>query len=392
MDKNNFKISAEILQKNAMKASIRDLNAEFQMKGGKVIYKTSKNGDTYQLSHMDEEYLEKFRLRLLLELGLIEEKDIPKEAKEPTGPPPRYGEDHKLRRGWNVRSPKEFREGHYNRDEKGARSEGDRYERRDHRDQQQRGHTSRNNYRSGPTRETSPSTYDREHEEVDDSKTFEERWGNVSEYLDLVREALKEGAVDDGEIIKHAYNKKVDKEKIRTLKKILWDNRCRGPRTKCPHGKKKFRFEDLMKVCSGKVEGWDKIDSPFIQFNDLWKENIEKMYGGLEKKIIDVEGKISSYKPVNRKKHEHLKILVYDTIVTPEGSDEKRDTRKLWIKVTKEEYEKLIDGSAIHVDDLISLKGKCIYDSYFHDHWVIDIVEFKVLTSSDGELLKFPES
>ncbi|RLF68962.1 MAG: hypothetical protein DRN57_02285, partial [Thermoplasmata archaeon] len=62
MEKGHFKISAELLQKNATKVSIRDLNAEFQMKGGEVIYKTSKKGDTYLLSHPDEEYLESFRL------------------------------------------------------------------------------------------------------------------------------------------------------------------------------------------------------------------------------------------------------------------------------------------------------------------------------------------
>ena len=77
MDKSSFKVSAEVLQKNAMKAAIRDLNAEFQMKGGKVT--PSKKGDTYQLSHPDEEYLEEFRVRLLKELGLLEEKDIPEE-------------------------------------------------------------------------------------------------------------------------------------------------------------------------------------------------------------------------------------------------------------------------------------------------------------------------
>ena len=76
VEKNSFKVSAELLQKNAMKAAIRDLNAEFQMKGGKVT--PSKKGDTYQLFHPDESYLEEFKLRLFKELGLLEEKDIPK--------------------------------------------------------------------------------------------------------------------------------------------------------------------------------------------------------------------------------------------------------------------------------------------------------------------------
>ncbi len=418
MDSNSFKVSAEVLQRNSMKASIRDLNAEFQMKGGNVIYKTSKKGDTYMLTHPDEAYLETFRIRLLKELGLIEEKDIPKESKEePSAPPPRYGEKHGLRRGWNVRSPKEFNEGRYNpedrrkpegryepeaprRDERFDRGGYDRsrgppreapggYRDRDH-GRPSRGSPSSDKFRPEPRKEE--MDLDSSDEQEDTSKSFEERWGDVEDYMEMVRKALEDGAVDDGEVIKYAYNIGVEGEKIKTLKKMLWDNRCRGNRAKCPHGKKKFRFEDLMKVCSGKVEGYERIDSPFKELLDLWEKNIETMYGEIRGKKVHVRGKVSAYKPVIRKNHEHLKILVYDTVVTLEGGSGSIDTRKLWIKVGLDEFKKLTTERTIRVDDIIEFNGKCVYDNYFHDHWVVDIDGIEVVEGSDGEPLEIPKN
>jgi hypothetical protein len=401
MTTNSFKVSAELLQKNAMKAAIRDLNAEFQMKGGKVT--PSKKGDTYQLSHPDDGYLEEFRIRLFKELGLLEEKDIPKELQGPQAPPPRYGDRHQLRRGWNVRSDREKKAGIIDREDRMA-PEGDHY-----REMENRGHRyddrrpPRHGGPRGPPRgqdhfrdrrpptqtPTSETSIDNEDE---GTRSFEERWGNIDDHMILIEEALKDGAVDDGMIIKYAYTKGIPEEDIKKLKKLLWDNRCRGPREKCPHGKKKLRFEDMMKVCFGKVEGWQNIDSPFLKFLDLWNENMEKMYGSFRDKPVKVEGKISSYKAVYRKGHEHLKILVYDTMVTglEDGGDPK-ETRKLWIKITLEEYQKLLGDTKVHVDDIVTLQGKCIYDKYFHDYWVIDVTDIKILEDHGGEAISAPQ-
>ncbi|MGA1848747.1 MAG: hypothetical protein ACMUHB_05335 [Thermoplasmatota archaeon] len=424
-----------------MKASIRDLNAEFQMKGGKVT--PSKKGDTYQLSHPDEKYLEEFRVRLLKELGLIEEKDIPKELQGPKAPPPRYGDKHQLRRGWNVRSDREFKQGIYNKEDirppegdhyreeerrqpfddqrSGGRGRDDRRERpqfdrrghgdRPHHDRRgygdrppqhrddgrgrsqfdRRGPGDRQPYRERPgprDRPPQPRSEDIDKEDEEGTKSFEERWGNIDEYMSLIEEALKDGAVDDGQIIKFAYSREMDEEKIKKLKKLLWDNRCRGQREKCPHGKKKLRFEDMMKVCSGKVEGWQNIDSPFTKFLDLWKGNMEEMYGSFRDRDVEVEGKISSYKPVYRKGHEHLKILVYDTMVKLEGSDkEPRETRKLWLKLTLKEYHDLMKEDKLNIDDVIRLKGKCIYDKYFYDYWVVEIRSIEITAKGDGEAI-----
>ncbi|MBN1390940.1 MAG: hypothetical protein JXA22_09905 [Candidatus Thermoplasmatota archaeon] len=410
MEKNSFKVSADVLQKNAMKSSIRDLNAEFQMKGGLVT--PSKKGDTYQLSHPDEVYLEEFRIRLLKELGLLEEKDIPPELKGPQAPPPRYGDRHSLRRGWNVRSPREIGQGIYDKQDR-MTTEGTEYlkmeERRPHQDepwdkrprmddrrgQPQWGGGPRGGDRGAHRR--SPQPYKREttqatsEEEEDGSRSFEERWGDISSLMVLIGESLDEGAVDDGMIIKHAYNKEVPEDDIRKLKKVLWDNRCRGPREKCPHGKKKLRFEELMKVCSGKVEGWDKIDSPFIKFLDRWTENMERMYGPYRERIVKVEGKVSSCKPVHRKGHEHLKVLVYDTMITDlEKGGEPTETRKLWIKISLQDFQGILKDTKVHIEDSIQFVGKCIYDKYFHDYWIIDLKEIKVLEEGGGDVLSPP--
>lgn len=441
MEANSFKVSAEILQKNAMKASIRDLNAEFQMKGGKVT--PSKKGDTYQLSHPDDRYLEEFRIRLLRELGLIEEKDIPKELQGTKGPPPRYGDKHQLRRGWNVRSEKEFNQGIYNKedlrppegdhyrsngrdqpfeDRRGGgynrepgrerprsdhggsgdrpqydhRGHGDRppFQRDERRDRprfDQRGSGERPHYRERPgNRESPPRSGPEDGEKEDEvgTKSFEERWGNIDEFMTLIEDAVKDGAVDDGQIIRFAYSREMDEEKIKKLKKILWDNRCRGPREKCPHGKKKLRFEDMMKVCSGKVDGWQNIDSPFMKFLDLWNRNMEETYGPFRDREVEVEGKISSFKPVYRKGHEHLKVLIYDTMVKINGSDdEPRSTRKLWLKLTLKEYKDLLKDEKLNIEDTIRVRGKCIYDRYFFDYWVVEPESIDILGKGDGEAI-----
>ncbi len=400
MTNNSFKVSSEVLQKNAIKVTIRDLNAEFQMKGGMVT--PSKKGDTYQLSHPDDKYLEEFRIRLLKELGLIEEKDIPKELKGPQTPAPRYGDQHKLRRGWNVRSDREKGEGIYHKDDRMA-PEGDGYAKMEERGANYGDPRSR---RPGPSRgpprgqdsyrdRRPPRSSAPERAAGDDdegTKSFQERWGNIDNFMTLIEDSLKEGAVDDGMIIKHAYNKEMPEDDIKKLKKLLWDNRCRGPRENCPHGKKKLRFEDMMKVCSGKVEGWQNIDSPFLKFLDTWNKNMEKMYGPFRDKQVKVHGKISSYKPVYRKGHEHLKILVYDTTVSlVDDGGEPSDTRKLWIKITLDEFQKIIGERTIHLDDIISLSGKCIYDKYFHDFWIVDIMEIQVIEENGGEAISAPQ-
>jgi hypothetical protein len=388
-----------------MKATIRDLNAEFQMKGGKVT--PSKKGDTYQLSHPDDEYLEEFRLRLFKELGLLEEKDMPKELKGPKAPPPRYGDRHKLRRGWNVRSEREKREGVFDKDDRMA-PEGDdyrkyqentskfhddrpfkedRFERRPRRDGSRGPPSARDRFKDHKQPPQKPMDIPPEDEE-EGTRSFEDRWGDIGEYMILIENALKDGAVDDGMIIKFAYNQEMEEEKIKKLKKLLWDNRCRGPRENCPHGKKKLRFEDMMKVCSGKVEGWQNIDSPFMKFVDQWNENMERMYGPFRDQQVEVVGKISSYKPVYRKGHEHLKILVYDTTVkVAESEDKTTDTRKLWIKISAEEYKKVLGENKIRLDDIISFSGKCVYDKYFHDFWVIDITRIDVVEDNGGEVI-----
>ncbi|MBN1539257.1 MAG: hypothetical protein JW939_03865 [Candidatus Thermoplasmatota archaeon] len=410
MEKSSFKVSAEVLQRNAMKSSIRDLNAEFQMKGGLVT--PSKKGDTYQLSHPDEVYLEEFRIRLFKELGLLEEKDIPKELKGPQAPPPRYGDHHMLRRGWNVRSQKEIRQGVYDdRDrmkaegteylkmEEGRGRFNDRWEKGPRRDERTGRHPgrdgSRNLPRDAPGEFPGPSLGQgapgTDEEGEDGTKSFEERWGDISSLIEIINEAIDEGAVDDGMIIRYAYNKGVQEEDVRKLKKVLWDNRCRGKREKCPHGKKKLRFEELMKVCSGKVEGWDRIDSPFIRFLDRWNANMDKMYGPYRDRIVRVKGKVSSCKPVHRKGHEHLKVLVYDTLVTDlENGGTPGETRKLWIKITLHDFQNILKDTKVHIDDQISFVGKCIYDKYFHDYWIIDLKEMEVLEEGGGEVLTAP--
>ncbi len=366
MDADHFKISAELLQKNATKSSVRDLNAEFQMKGGKVIHKVSKHGSVFLLSHPDKKYLEEFRIRLFLELDLLKPEEVPEEFRKRSAPTPRYGETHKLRRGWNVRSPREVDQGI---DDRPRRQPGfDRGQRRDDRPPHKE-------KREEPAEEVNV-------------KSFLDRWENIDVYMEITEKALKEGAVDDGDIIRFAYQADMEPDKVRNLKKVLWDSRCRGPREKCPFGKKKFRFEGLMKILSGKVEGYERIDSPFSKFLPLWEKNIKKMYGPFKEKQVEVEGKISSYKAVYRKDNEHLKVLVYDTIMRIAGTDDDmKQTRKIWIKIDLKEFEKVCKEQQVHLEDIVRFRGKCIFDNHFNDYWVVDLEELSVIKKGDGDLV-----
>ena len=365
MDADHFKISAELLQKNATKSSVRDLNAEFQMKGGKVIHKASKHGSVFLLSHSDQKYLEEFRIRLFMELGLLKPEEVPKEFRKKSAPAPRYGEAHKLRRGWNVRSPREIDQGI---DDRPRHQVDYNRERRDDRPPHQE-------KREEPAKDVN-------------ARSFLDRWEDIDVYMEIIDKALREGAVDDGDIIRFAYQTDVEPDTIRNLKKVLWDSRCRGPREKCPFGKKKFRFEGLMKILSGKVEGYERIDSPFNKFLAPWEKNVKKMYGPFKGKQVEVEGKISSYKAVYRKDNEHLKILVYDTTMKVAGTDDDmRATRKIWIKVTLEDFEKIKKDRQIHLEDIIRFNGKCIFDNHFNDYWVVDLKDLSVVKEGEGDLV-----
>jgi len=422
MEQKSFKVSAEVLQKNAMKASIRDLNAEFQRMGGKVIHKASKHGSVYLLSHPNDDYLEQFRIRLLKELGLLDEKEVPKELKGPVAQVPRYGETHHLRKGWNVRSEKEIKEGRFDdnvridpwRDQKAGQvpPQEDSQQGPQNEDRWRPGRSDRvmsegrrprpAGPRRGPPARRQAPPREGQDEDVDPGgephaddedegsryRTFEERWGNVEDLISIVQEALENGAVDDGEIIKFAYNRELPEPTIKKLKKQLWDNRCRGQREKCPYKRKKFKFEDMMRAIYGGEPGIENMDSPLIQFKDLWVANIERMYGAFKDRDVEVTGKISSYKAVYRKGFEHLKILAYDLKVKEAGSDgPASDVRKIWIKIGLKEYLELTQGKTIRIEDIVRLNGKCVLDPYFHDYWVMEVVSLEIVRQGQGEAI-----
>jgi hypothetical protein len=411
MEQKSFKVSAEVLQKNATKASIRDLNAEFQRMGGKVIHKASKHGSVYMLSHPNDEYLEQFRIRLFKDLGLIEDKGPPKESKQPEAQAPRYGETHRLRKGWNVRSEKEVKEGRFDDPER-INPWKDR--RREAPMDRPASELPTDTGEAGPRRPVprgrpkrkgkgadqippSPEVEEGEGEEhsldQDDDddevnyKTFEERWGNIDDLISIVEEALKQGAVDDGEIIKFAYTKELPEPIIKKLKKQLWDNRCRGPRDKCPYKKKKFKFEDLMRAHYGKVDGVQNIDSPLTRFQEIWTHNIEEMFGPFRDKDVEVTGKISAFKPIYRKGFEHVKILVYDLKMRVQGESVAKNARKIWIRIDLKDYPGLTKGNTLRIEDIIKFKGRCVLDPFFHDHWIVNLSSIEVVREGQGEAI-----
>lgn len=85
-NKTSFSVPANVLQAQGSKETVRKLNEEFKYKGGVVRFKSTTKGQSIKLSHPEEEYLENFRLRLLKELGLLEEEEEGGEKKKEGGP------------------------------------------------------------------------------------------------------------------------------------------------------------------------------------------------------------------------------------------------------------------------------------------------------------------
>lgn len=346
--KSSFKVPADVLKKNVMREDIRNLNAEFQKRGGTVQYRSTRKGGVFLLSHPDPEYLQDFRVRLLFALDLLPKKELTEELKR------------RLTGEVEEKKPEVIE-------------------------------------KKKPLEEIPPKRAverRRPEEPVRVVKRIERVHyvpPEVMPYYEHVKDSLMKGAVDDGDIIRMAYEKNYDEEWIRVLKKLLWNNKCIAPPEECPHRKKKMRLEDMMKMCFDKGEKCDYVQSYFSDLYPQWRENLDKMFGEFKDKRVEVVGKISEVYPIERGKESHFKMLIYDTLVRPakkKGSYKK--TRKLWIKVPYRDFAIFSASRPFHIGDIIRFTGKMILHGYFHDYWVINIDSMSVVEERGEEEIEVP--
>ena len=434
--KTNFTLPANVIQANAQKDAIKKLNQEFQMAGGTVSFKTTKKGQSVQLSHNDPLYLENFRLRLFHEMGLSTTSEdgsavaaaasaplpptaiapagvrgpyvTPRPAAPPTPPssapvnggapltsghPP--SETGQVRRAspdttpqaqgpngqpqpyW-PRGPRE--PGHY------PRSSNDSHLRPpgpgQHCEPQPRGWNGRGGgfqrhlgFRpSGP-----PQEYHRP-DPATDQKLDE-----------IITSALKDGVIDDGQIIKYAYLHEIRVEVINELRKRLMSGRCNSLDKKCPYKRKQMRFEEVMKSCCGVKKNCDGLDSDMGRYFEQWYKNVESIYSEFRDKEVVIIGKISSAKFIERESEKnHYKLLIYDTLIRHKKdandlSVKPKDTRKIWAKLDEEEFNRMNRSETFKIEDIVKIEGTIVWNDHFFDYWIVGIKDMKVLEKK-GEM------
>jgi hypothetical protein len=349
LTKANFTIPADIVQKNAGKDAVKKLNAEFQMAGGIVSFKTTKKGQSVQLSHSDPEYLENFRVRLFKECGLpLEEVKTKGRKRKSDG----KGDAPQEKTGDAVSEPAtEVAPG------RGAKVAGE---------------------VKGPGRPT-PSDSMPEKDQMDQ--------GTKNSIDEIIMHAIEDGAIDDGQIIKYAYNHDIKESAIATLRKRLWSGKCRNREASCNYRRKQMRFEEVMKTCCGVKKKCEFQGSDFCKFFDKWYKNVTEMFEEFKDKDVVVVGKISSAKFIDRENEKnHYKLLIYDTMVKLKEKSKKKsakpkETRKLWAKVFEEDFLKFNKKATLKLDDIVQIEGRIVWNDYFFDYWIVDITKITIVES-----------
>jgi len=194
--------------------------------------------------------------------------------------------------------------------------------------------------------------------------------------------ALELEAIDDGQILRYAYQNEVPEDVIKKIRKTLGGSRCKK-RGKCPYQKSLIKFEDAMKNCSGIMDKCEFLSSNLKVFYPKWRENVSQMFDRFIDKKIQVRGKISNYFHVSKPSSEpgaeaidEYNLLLFDTIITYWKKDS--ETRKLWVKVPTQLLEKFNSKTPFHQEDIISVKGTLIWNESYFNHVLQDILEMKV--------------
>ncbi len=363
---NSFTVEVEHLQKYAYKESVRDLNAQFQRMGGHVTFKHSKAGHKVKLSHPDTDYLEKFKTALFREIGLLKKGPAEETAEAERARTVAPTETGTVMEGTAPAAPAQPTERDTPLPETETGTEaGTKVE-------MQEGAA----VGAEPVEEVPTAAPEKDPALIPDMKPRLE--GITDEELEdakgLIAEALERGAIDDGMIIRNAYEEEYDEDRIKVLRKVLRSNVCAYDKW-CKFKRRELRFEDVMHGCCGAKNDCRYSRGELNAFYTQWRENLDAMFRPFEGKTLAVTGKISQYRFKKRKSGKNRwNLLLYDTlfrVIPEEGENEPpedaevTETRKLWLRIPEAVYTSFNREYEFRHTDIITVVG----DLKWYDHY-----------------------
>ena len=200
-----------------------------------------------------------------------------------------------------------------------------------------------------------------------------------------IKEALEEGATDDGQIIKWAYRHEVNPDEIICLRKYLKSMQCRS-KARCPYKRNRMRFQDIMSSCKSAMGNCQFLEYDPEDFYEMWKGNRDRTYEEYVGGKVTLKGRIMETKEVarsgnNRFFHLHL----FDVRITPAGKDGAKDpryARDIWLEISRTKMLEFDRISYFCMDDTVSVDGGIVFYEYFGDYWLVDVTGMETLERS----------
>ena len=208
-----------------------------------------------------------------------------------------------------------------------------------------------------------------------------------SENESVIADALENGATDDGQIVKWAYDHNVGSPIISSIKKILRSMKC-SSKVGCPHKHDRMSFINVMTSCISSTGGCSFLQYGLSSYHDIWKKNRDEQYSDSIGNKVVVEGKISKIKEVSRFRNDkYIHIHLFDTKLRAKDvakAGKARYTRDLWVEIPKNRMVEFDMSSHFCLEDTISVTGKIGFHKYFGDYWLRDIAHMETIERRGG--------
>jgi hypothetical protein len=374
--KDYFQVPMEWLMDPRKQDELRKLSKAFADAGGRI----ARGKGAFRLTHTDPDYLKKFRKQLLKTIGLVQVQ---------------LGLDEKILTSFvNTALKNEMfaLQDLYGLYEKHTGKEPD----IDTRSQLISYMVTKTNYQALGRNKGAKRIYV--------STSQKEKLQNTA--LQIIDDALKAGAVDDGEIIKYGYTHEVPELQIIELRTILRNNHCtklyrdldkEEYKTKRVEKKdwcaftedgKHAKFESVMRGCIGVNNGCEYLATKRLtKFYTQWKKNLDAMFAEFADEKVVVEGKISHWHrqdDIFGRKNAGWSILLFDTIVQRAKETTRKDTRKLWFEVGDKTFERYNKKYSFCKEDIITITGTLRWNAPTHDYRIFNVRSMK-LVKKQGE-------
>jgi hypothetical protein len=203
----------------------------------------------------------------------------------------------------------------------------------------------------------------------------------------VIAEALKNGATDDGQIVKWAYDQNVGTTIISSIKKMLRSMKCRS-KVGCAHKHDRMSFINVMTSCVSKTSGCSFLQYDLSRYYDTWKKNRDEQYSDSIGHKVIVEGKISKIKEVSRFKNDKfIHIHLFDTKLRAKDlakAENVKYTRDLWVEIPKNRMVEFDMSSHFCLEDTIAVTGKIGFHNYFGDYWLGDVAHMETIKRRGG--------